>query len=382
VPYLKGSVLAPDQLEVLVNGTASSQSGSLYEHCQRALDHGLTVGSHGLPLMGTGDWNDGMNRVGSGGKGESVWLGWFLLANLKGFSSLAEQRGDVAAAGRWRAAMGPLQQALEEHGWDGAWYRRGYFDDGTPLGSAQNQECQIDSIAQSWAVISGMAPEDHARQALASAWQRLVREEDGLVALLAPPFDHSQPSPGYIQGYIPGTRENGGQYTHAALWLILAHVLHGQGDQAAQLFRSINPINHARTPDEVSRYKVEPYVVAADVYSHPLHVGRGGWTWYTGSAGWMYRIALEGILGIKRQGATLSIVPCLPSDWHECRLTYPFGRARYEVHIENPAGKASGPARVDLDGQPQPGPQISLVDDGRLHRVHVVLAQGARPSSA
>jgi cyclic beta-1,2-glucan synthetase len=370
VPYLKGSPLPAGQLESLVVGSPTSQTGSLYEHCQRALDHGLSFGPHGLPLMGTGDWNDGMNRVGPDGKGESIWLGWFLLANLKSFSELAEARGDTAAGARWRAAQAPLQQALETHGWDGAWYKRAYFDDGTPLGSAQNEECQIDSIAQSWAVISGGAPPEHARQALAAAWEKLVRAPEALVALLSPPFDHSQPSPGYIQGYIPGTRENSGQYTHAALWLILAHVMRGDGDRAAQLFRLINPLNHARTPAEVERYKVEPYVVAADVYSHPAHLGRGGWTWYTGSAAWMYRVALEGILGLRRRGASLSLEPCLPGDWPRFTLSYLFGKTRYEIQVER--GDQPG---TRLDGQPLPDGTIPLVDDGQPHQARVVLAK-------
>jgi cyclic beta-1,2-glucan synthetase len=381
VPYLKANPLAPDQQEAFVNAVPTSQTGSLYEHCLRALDHGLAFGPHGLPLMGSGDWNDGMNRVGPGGRGESIWLGWFLLTNLNAFAGLAEQRGESAAAERYRAGIGPLQQALEEHGWDGEWYRRAYFDDGTPLGSVQNAECEIDSVAQSWAVISGAAPDDHARQALASAQKRLVREQDGLVLLLAPPFDRSEPGPGYIQGYVPGTRENGGQYTHAALWLVLAHVLRGDGDRAAALFRLINPIHHTGTPDDVARYKVEPYVVAADVYAHPMHVGRGGWTWYTGSAAWMYRIALEEILGLKRRGSTLTVDPCLPHDWPEFRLTYSYCSARYEIHVENSSGQDRGPGRVELDGHVQSSPEIQLVDDHQVHGVRVVLGQTQMPAS-
>ncbi|MGH2523503.1 MAG: GH36-type glycosyl hydrolase domain-containing protein, partial [Anaerolineales bacterium] len=314
VPFLKAPPLEPDQHELYLPSAATGPEGSVYEHCLRALDYGLQrgVGEHGLPLMGIGDWNDGMNRVGHAGRGESVWLGWFLYTNLMAFGEIVEQQGDLERANRYRQFAQGLHEALETNGWDGEWYRRAYFDDGTPLGSAQNAECKIDSIAQSWAVLSGAAPADRIRAALAAAEQYLVREADGLILLLTPPFDQSQPDPGYIKGYVPGIRENGGQYTHAALWLAWAYACLGNGDRAWELFNLINPIQHTRSPEHVARYKVEPYVVAADVYAHPMHLGRGGWTWYTGSASWMYRLGLEAILGLRRVGDSLTFEPRIP----------------------------------------------------------------------
>ncbi|MEP7356144.1 MAG: glucoamylase family protein, partial [Anaerolineales bacterium] len=375
VPYLQAPPLGPDEHEAFVSAATTTEKGSLYEHCTRALDHGLRFGAHGLPLMGIGDWNDGMNRVGEKGQGESVWLGWFLLANLQSLAALARQRGDTAAAERYELAHPPLALALEEHGWDGQWYRRAYFDDGTPLGSAQNEECQIDSIAQSWAVISGGAPADHASQALDSADERLVLPEAKISRLLTPPFNRSQPDPGYIQGYIAGTRENGGQYTHAALWLVLAHAMQGNAERAAELYAMANPINHALTAEDAARYKVEPYVVAADIYAHPQHLGRGGWTWYTGSAAWMYRVGLEGLLGLRRRGASLSFEPCLPKDWPGFELTYRYGKTRYEIQVENGVG---GKVTVlELDGRKLTGVELALVDDGRPHTVRVKLGEAA-----
>jgi cyclic beta-1,2-glucan synthetase len=259
-----------------------------------------------LPLIGSGDWNDGMNRVGREGRGESVWLGWFLARTLRDFAAVGAERGDVERAARYRAEAARLANVLEQ-AWDGAWYRRGYFDDGTPLGSAQNEECRIDSIAQSWAVLSEIAPEKRAERALDAVRQQLVRRDAGLILLLAPPFDHGPQDPGYIKGYVPGIRENGGQYTHAATWVVMAVAELGSGEEAAEFFHLLNPINHSRTRTGIDRYQVEPYVVAADVYSHPMHAGRGGWTWYTGSAAWMYRAALEAILGIRRRGQALSV---------------------------------------------------------------------------
>jgi cyclic beta-1,2-glucan synthetase len=375
LPYLSAPPLGADEQEAFILAETSAEAGSLYEHCTRALDHGLRFGSHGLPLMGIGDWNDGMNRVGEKGRGESVWLGWFLLDNLQTMAALARERGDAAAAERYEQARAPLTQALHDHGWDGAWYRRAYFDDGTPLGSTQNEECQIDSIAQSWAVISGGAPPDRARQALASADERLVVPEARLSRLLAPPFNKSEPDPGYIQGYIPGTRENGGQYTHAALWLVLAHAMQGNAERAAELYAMANPINHALTAEDAARYKEEPYVVAADIYAHPEHLGRGGWTWYTGSAAWMYRVGLEGLLGLRRNGASLSFAPCLPKDWPGFELTYRFGKTRYEVKVENAAGGKV--ISIQLDGHKLDGVTLPLVDDGRTHSVQVKLGAAA-----
>ena len=335
VPFLLAPVLKPDQEEDFNLPAMSDRTEALYEHCVRALEYGLKLGSHGLPLMGTGDWNDGMNKVGAHGKGESVWNGWFMLTTLRDFSTLAEDRRDTARAAWCRERAEALRVALEEHAWDGRWYRRAYFDDGTPLGSASNDECQIDSIAQSWAVISGAADPSRARQSMAAVQQRLVRADDGLILLFDPPFDKGALEPGYIKGYVPGIRENGGQYTHAATWVILATALMRQGERAVELFDLLNPIHHADTPEKVARYKVEPYVVAADVYGAPPHTGRGGWTWYTGSAAWLYRTGLEAILGFHLRGSRLQIVPCVPAGWPGYEITYRYGAGIYHVVVDN-----------------------------------------------
>jgi len=388
LPYLKAPLLEPEQLESYMPHTSPGPSGSLYEHCCQALDHGLKFGEHGLPLIGIGDWNDAMNRVGYEGRGESVWLGWFLYTNLQAFAEIAQGRNDLKLAERYRAQAERLHQAIEANAWDGEWYRRAYFDDGTPLGSAQNAEGQIDLIAQAWAVLSGAAgaspvppsgasggssPADRVRRAFAAVEQHLVREPDRLVLLLTPPFDKAQPDPGYIRGYLPGIRENGGQYTHAALWLAWAYADLGEGDRAAALFNLLNPIYHARSAEDVARYKVEPYVVAADVYAQPQHLGRGGWTWYTGSASWMYRLGVEAILGLRRAGETLHVNPCIPKTWLSFKVSYRFGQTRYEISVENPQGTNRGVAQVELDDVPQPSKSIPLRDDHAPHRVRVVL---------
>jgi cyclic beta-1,2-glucan synthetase len=284
LPFLEGAPLAPDQHESFASPAATAKTASLFEHCVLALDSSLAIGSHGLPLFGGGDWNDGMNRVGAAGRGESVWLGWFLHSTLLKFAAVADQRGATAGAARWRKHAFAMQQAIEREAWDGDWYRRGYYDDGSPLGSILNDECRIDSIAQSWAVISGGGDPARAARAMSAVNAQLVSRSDALVKLFTPPFDHSSHDPGYIKAYPPGLRENGGQYTHAAMWTTLAFAMMGDGDRAGELFSLLNPINHASTGAGIHRYKVEPYVVCADVYSAESHVGRGGWTWYTGSA--------------------------------------------------------------------------------------------------
>ncbi|HXN07538.1 MAG TPA: hypothetical protein VN944_10810, partial [Nitrospiria bacterium] len=289
IPFLKGQFISEGQDEAYFEPENSGETGTLFEHCARALDRSLSVGDHGLPLIGSGDWNDGMNRVGNKGKGESVWLGWFLYAALSGFIELARDRGESKRADIWQQHMEELKKALEKDGWDGDWYKRAYMDDGTPLGSAVNSECRIDSIAQSWGVISGAADPARRIRAMAAVEEYLVRKGDGLILLFTPPFNQMPVDPGYIKGYLPGVRENGGQYTHAALWSVIAFAMLGDGDKAGELFSILNPINHASTRSGIHRYKVEPYVVAADIYAEPPHVGRGGWTWYTGSASWMYR---------------------------------------------------------------------------------------------
>jgi len=373
VPFLKGVPLEPEEEERYGQYETGAEDGTLYEHCRRALEKGSTAGPHGLPLMGSGDWNDGMNRVGIGGQGESVWLGWFLYSTLTRFASLCERMGDEEQAATYLQRARDLLQALETHAWDGNWYRRAYYDDGTLLGSAENDECQIDSIAQSWAVLSGAADPARAAQAMEAVTDRLVRLDDQLVLLFDPPFDKTTHDPGYIRGYLPGIRENGGQYTHAALWAAWAFAELGQGDRAAALFRLLNPIYHSDWPEKVARYRVEPYVVAADVYSVPPHTGRGGWTWYTGSASWMYRLGVEAILGVRRMGNMLRIDPCIPKNWPGYELTYHHGTTSYQIRVENPDGVNRGVKQVTLDGGVWPGGDIPLLDDGRQYSVRVLM---------
>jgi cyclic beta-1,2-glucan synthetase len=369
-PYLRMRDLLPEEDEAYDLPELSGQLGTLYEHCLRALRRACTEGPHGLPLMGTGDWNDGMNRVGAEGKGESVWLAWFLIATLRAFAEHCDSRGEGEVAAELRERADRYVTAVETHGWDGEWYRRAYYDDGTPLGSRENHECRIDSIAQSWSVISGAG--DPARRTLAmrSLERHLVREEVGIL-LLTPPFDRTDKDPGYIKGYLPGVRENGAQYTHAALWAVLATAMEGDGERAFALFQLLNPLERTRTPEGVATYQAEPYVVAADVYSAKGHVGRGGWTWYTGSAGWMYRVALETILGFTRRGDGFRMDPRVPSGWPEFRLEYRHGGAVYEVVVERPHAARSGAQEVVLDGRVLDGEWIGLADDGARHAVVV-----------
>jgi cyclic beta-1,2-glucan synthetase len=371
VPFLAGRVLHPHEHEAYEHPSTSPESASLYEHCVRAIEVSLGTGVHGLPLMGTGDWNDGMSLVGAGGQGESVWLGWFLVSILRPFADLAEARGDGPRAARYRGHASALAIAIE-HAWDGEWYRRAYFDDGTPLGSKNNTECRIDAIAQSWSVISGAGEPARARQAMEAVDEHLVRRGDGIILLLTPPFDTMEPSPGYIRGYLPGVRENGGQYTHAALWNVLAFAQLGDGDRAAELFALLNPVNHGRTSEEVARYRAEPYVVAADVYAPPQS-GRGGWTWYTGSAGWMYRVGIEAILGITLRRGAIHVDPCIPKTWPGFEVVYRPSAATYRIVVENPDGVNRGVARLELDGVAITGQDVGLAHDGSEHLVRVVL---------
>jgi cellobiose phosphorylase len=372
VPFLNAPVLGPKQEEDF-NVPAISSPATLYEHCVRVLEHVDRVGPHGLPLMGTGDWNDGMNKVGAHGQGESVWNGWFILTVLKAFAELADRRGEAARAAWCRERAERLRVALEAHAWDGHWYRRAYFDDGTPLGSATNDECQIDALPQAWSVISGAGNPERSRQAMATVDERLVDPIGKLIRLFTPPFDKGTLEPGYIKGYVPGIRENGGQYTHGVTWVVLATALQGRGDRAVELWNLLNPINHTRTPAEVAHYKVEPYVICADIYGAPPHTGRGGWTWYTGAAGWIYRVAVEGILGIHIRGDVMELKPCIPTRWPGYEMTYRFGSTSYRVRVDNSAGAGRGVLSVMVDGHPAKGGSVPLRDDGRDHEVHVVL---------
>ncbi|HEY7612141.1 MAG TPA: glucoamylase family protein [Gemmatimonadales bacterium] len=369
-PYLRMRELLPEEQEVYDLPELSGQLGSVYEHCLRALRRACTEGPHGLPLIGAGDWNDGMNRVGVEGKGESVWLAWFLIATLRAFAHRCEARGDTAPAAELRERADRYVAAVETHGWDGEWYRRAYYDDGTPLGSATSEECRIDSIAQSWSVISGAGSAERQALAMRSLERHLIREDVGIL-LLTPPFDRTSHDPGYIKGYLPGVRENGAQYTHAALWAVLATALAGDGERAFALFQLINPLERTRTAKGVATYRTEPYVVAADVYSAEGQVGRGGWTWYTGSASWMYRVGLEAILGFYKEGDRLRIDPRVPQAWPEFRLEYRHGTAVYEIVVERPAAARSGAQEVLLDGRAIEGEWVELVDDRARHAVVV-----------
>ncbi|HSJ96821.1 MAG TPA: glycosyl transferase, partial [Myxococcota bacterium] len=377
VPFLEGPALREGEHDSYFQPMPSDEHATLFEHCARALERSLAVGVHGLPLFGTGDWNDGMNRVGEQGKGESVWLGWFLHATLKAFAPLAEARGESDRADAWRAHAARLALALEIDAWDGDWYGPGLFKEGTPLGSAASSECRIDSIAQSWAVLSGAADPERARRAMAAVDEHLVRRDDGLVLLFTPPFDRAPVDPGYVKGYPPGVRENGGQYTHAAVWSVIAFAMLGDGDRAAELFSLLDPIRHASTRAAVHRYKVEPYVACADVYAVAPHVGRGGWSWYTGAAGWLYRAGLEWILGFRVQGATLLLDPCIPRGWPGFEIEYRHRSARYQIAVENPHSVSRGVVGIELDGAALPvgAAGVPLADDGATHRVRVVLGR-------
>jgi cyclic beta-1,2-glucan synthetase len=381
-PFLTAEPLAEGEDEVYLKPEPSGTAGTLYEHACRALDRSLTKGTHGLPLMGTGDWNDGMNRVGREGKGESVWLGFFLFDILGDWIPFCEDRGDAARAQRYRDYREHLARVLNarDAGWDGGWYRRAYYDSGAVLGSAESDEAQIDALAQAWAVLSDAAPPDRVEKALDAMEARLVDESAGIIRLLTPAFDVTPHDPGYIKGYIPGVRENGGQYTHAALWAVRALAEAGRRNRAARLLTMLSPVSHTATTEAAERYKTEPYVIAADVYGVAPHVGRGGWTWYTGSAGWMYRVAVESICGLGLDGgAALTLRPCLPDEWPSATIRYrlPGEETTYVIVMENPEGCTERVRSATLDEEPAEITEglvrIPLAHDGRDHHVHVVL---------
>jgi cyclic beta-1,2-glucan synthetase len=375
-PFLQAALLGPEDEELYGQPLLSSESGTLYEHCCRALDNGWKLGAHGLPLMGTGDWNDGMNKVGAKGKGESVWDAWFQVFILRAFAEVAEARRDEARAQQCRERAKLLLEAVEEHAWDGGWYLRAFFDDGTPLGSHINDECQIDSLTQTWAVLCGSADAVRADQAVRWAEDRLVKREERLILLFDPPFDNGPLQPGYIKGYVPGIRENGGQYTHAATWMVEAVARLDRGSDAHALFDLLNPIRLATSPEGVAHYRVEPYVLAGDVYGRPPHTGRGGWTWYTGSAAWLYRVGVETLLGLHRRGDRLHIDPRIPGGWKEYRMVYRYQSSLYRITVVNPHGMESGVVRVEMDGVEQGGGEIVLEDDGKEHQVRVEMGTG------
>ncbi|MGD0815613.1 MAG: glucoamylase family protein [Verrucomicrobiota bacterium] len=385
IAFLEGRAVKPEEEGYYDLPARAEESGTLYEHCVRAIEHGLKFGEHGLPLIGCGDWNDGLNLVGAAGRGESVWLGFFLFDVLTQFADLARRREDITFAERCLSQADLLLQNIEKHAWDGQWYRRAYFDDGTPLGSRNNAECQIDSLPQSWSVLAGPFEPERSRAAMRAVEEHLVCRQAGLIQLFDPPFEKAAPNPGYIKGYLPGVRENGGQYTHAAVWAAMAFAQLGEIDRAWELFSLLNPINHASTPAQIAIYKVEPYVVAGDVYAVHPHVGRGGWTWYTGSTGWMYRLALETLLGVTREGDRLRVEPHLPKHWSSAKIHYRYGQSTYHIVIEKAVETLRKGPGITLDDQPLPGETIPLLDDHQEHQVEISIqlesARTGRPTA-
>jgi cellobiose phosphorylase len=372
VQFLEGRPVNPDDDSYYDLPHRSEQSSSLYDHCVRALTRAFKYGQHKLPLMGGGDWNDGMNLVGHGGKGESIWLGFFLYDVLMRFSEIARLKDDQTFLTLCLKQADQIRRNIGKHGWDGEWYRRAYFDDGSPLGTATDSECQIDSIAQSWSVLSGAGSPERALTAMSSLYSRLVRRDHSLVQLLDPPFDKSDLNPGYIKGYLPGIRENGGQYTHAAIWAAMAFANLGDRNRAWELLSMINPVNHGRSPEDIATYKVEPYVVAGDVYAVEPNTGRGGWTWYTGSAAWLYRLIVESLLGLKLEIDKVTLTPCIPEDWEQFKIHYRFRETVYHITVMQNDEPADRP-NVIVDGACSLDGAIHLVDDRREHFVDVVV---------
>ena len=371
VSFLEGRPLNAGEESYYDLPIRSDKAATIYEHCVKAIEHGLHFGVHGLPFMGSGDWNDGMDKVGNEGKGESVWLAFFLYNVLANFTEIARFKNDGPFEEKCKQSAETLKANINKNAWDGEWYRRAYFDDGTPLGSKENDECKIDSIAQSWSVLSGGGNSGHSNIAMQSAAKYLVRKEDGIIQLFDPPFDKSALNPGYIKGYVPGVRENGGQYTHAAIWLIMAFAALGDKERTWELLKIINPVNRGGDPEKIAAYKVEPYVIAADVYAEPKNKGRGGWTWYTGSAGWMYQLVLESFIGFKRKGNLLYFKPCIPDDWQSVKINYRYMDTSYEIELKKLQGNKQG--KLIVDGRAQANTSLNLINDGATHRVELLL---------
>lgn len=338
-PYLEGNVLEENQDERYEKYLSSKQEGSIYEHCIKAIEKSLNFGENGLPKIGSGDWNDGFSNVGNKGRGESVWLGFFLVTILENFIPICQEKEEDTLAQKYEEIKNNLKRALNTNGWDGRWYKRAFMDDGNVLGSMENEECRIDSIAQSWSVISKAGDNDKKYISMESLENHLIDRENGIIKLLDPPFEKSKLEPGYIKAYLPGVRENGGQYTHSSVWVIIAEAMLGFGDKAMELYRMINPIEHARTKEASKKYKVEPYVIPADVYGTGNLAGRGGWTWYTGSASWYYKAGIEDLLGLKVEKGYLKIEPCIPKEWKEYQIRYHWKESIYNITIKNPNGK-------------------------------------------
>ncbi|MBV1818751.1 hypothetical protein L0P54_06735 [Anaerosalibacter bizertensis] len=375
VPYIESVILSSEEQERYEVPNMSEKIGTVYEHCIKAIEKSLKFGERGIPLMGSGDWNDGMNKVGYKGKGESIWLGWFLGSILSKFVPICKKVGDLDRSKRYEELINNIKESIEKNGWDGDWYLRAYFDDGNVLGSKENEECRIDSIAQTWAVLSGLGTKDRNQKAMKSVEEYLVKAEEGMILLLSPPFDSGELDPGYIKSYVPGVRENGGQYTHAAAWVIGAFALMGEGDKAFKLFNIINPINHTRTLIECGKYKAEPYVMAADVYGVSPHIGRGGWTWYTGSSGWIYKVGLEHILGFRLEGENLYINPCIPKNWDKYNIKYKYFETIYNIEVRNPYKLNTGIGYIKLDGILLDENYVKLINDYKSHHIEVVLGK-------
>ncbi|MEO5668728.1 MAG: hypothetical protein ABIR96_11770, partial [Bdellovibrionota bacterium] len=374
VSFIEAPLLEEGKDDAYTQPRTLEETATVREHCARAIDRSLKVGRHGLPLMGSGDWNDGMSHVGPKGEGESVWVAWFLYATIKDFLPLMKANGETTRVAVYEKHLVDLKEAVEKDGWDGDWYRRAYFDDGTPLGSSSNDECRIDSIAQSWSVLSGAGEPDRSVRAMRAVDEFLIHPSDGLVQLFTPPFDKGTTNPGYIKGYVPGVRENGGQYTHAAIWTLMAFAELGDGDKAGELYSLLNPINHASTRAGAQKYKVEPYVAAADIYGLNPHVGRGGWTWYTGSASWMYRAGLESILGFDLRGDRLVLRPRVPSLWRSFEIVYKWKTSIYRITaIRATELRSDASTKLMIDGTESNGTEVMLVDDGKEHEVYVFL---------
>lgn len=373
IPFKLGETLKEDEEERYGHYDTSDEKYSLFEHCRRALSRGDTRGPHGLPLMGSGDWNDGMNRVGIGGRGESVWLAWFLYENHKRFADLCEIQGEPELARQHRERAEEIKDAVNQVAWDDDWYLRAFYDDGTPLGSHRNEECQIDSLPQSWSILTGGALNERKMKAIFAVEERLVQNEDRLIQLFTPPFDETEKDPGYIKGYPPGIRENGGQYTHAAIWAVWALTELGMGQKAYEQFRFLNPVTHSLNLDDANRYVVEPYVVAADIYSRPPYVGHGGWTWYTGSSGWLYRLGTEAILGFQLMGDDFTIDPCIPDEWDGFHMTFTKNGTVFNIEVKNPSHVEKGVQEIQLDGESLDDKKIPILDDHSEHQVIVIM---------
>lgn len=371
-PYLQGQILEPNQDERYDKYSESKEQGSIYKHCIKAIEKSLNFGENGLPKIGSGDWNDGFSTVGNKGKGESVWLGFFLYYILNKFIPICHEKGEEELAQKYEKIKMNLKKALNSNGWDGRWFRRAFMDDGNVLGSMENDECRIDSIAQSWSIISGAGDNDKKYISMESLENHLVDRENGIIKLLDPPFEKGKLEPGYIKGYLPGVRENGGQYTHGAIWVIIAEAMLGFGDKAAELYRMINPIEHARTKEASKKYKVEPYVIAADVYGASNLAGQGGWTWYTGSSSWYYKAGIEYLLGLKVENGYIRIEPCIPKEWKEYQIQYKWKESIYHIKIKNPEGKNTGVSKVILN-EKEVENRIKLDGSRNIYQIEVIM---------